>query len=78
MTATRRPRNCPIADHRYHFLSNAELYFIQKDASEAAKAMRGISETAECKYLDQLNDASTVLFYRSNNGGKQFVKQVEA
>lgn len=78
MTATRTPKNCPIADHDYHFKTDAELYFIQKDAYEAAKNMRGISEVAECKYLDQLNDASSVLYYRRQNGGKQFVRQVEA
>jgi hypothetical protein len=36
-----------------------ELRYIVKDAGEAAVAMRGVNLEAECKYLDQVNDACT-------------------
>jgi hypothetical protein len=55
----------PIADHPYHLKSDAELKYIAKDAHEAAEAMRGFDPKAECKYLDQMNDVATVLFYRA-------------
>lgn len=45
---------------RYHDKTDAELAYIAKDAFEAANAMKSIgNDAAECKYLDQLNDAST-------------------
>jgi hypothetical protein len=44
--------------------SDAELHYIIRDAGEAGQAMRGVSIEAECKYLDQVNDASTVLAQR--------------
>lgn len=58
----------PIAGHPYHVKTNAELHFIAKDASAAAKAMQGHSPNSENKYLDQVNDASTVLGYRGRGG----------
>ena len=64
----------PLAGHPYHSKSDAELKYIQKDAGEAAKAMKGHDSKAEAKYLDQVNDASTVLFHRKN-GGKQIAKE---
>ena len=60
----------PIAEHPFHKLDNMKLRYIQKDAGEAAKAMRGHDKRAEAKYLDQVNDASTILNYR-RRGGKQ-------
>lgn len=42
----------------------AELEFIRRDAFEAARAMRGVSEAAECKYLDQLAEAESELYRR--------------
>lgn len=44
--------------------SIAELEYIVKDAGEAAKAMRGMNSEAECKYLDQMNDACSELYRR--------------
>ena len=41
--------------------TTAELHYIIKDASEAAKNMKGFDTAAECKYLDQVNDACTEL-----------------
>lgn len=42
-----------------------ELHYIIKDASEAAKCAQAIGNTAqECKYLDEVNDASTELYKR--------------
>ena len=35
-----------------------------KDANEAARSMKGMDDKAEGKYLDQINDAATVLNYR--------------
>lgn len=54
----------PLPDHEYHNKTDEELKFIIKDAGEAAKAMKGHDEKAEAKYLDQVNDASTILHYR--------------
>jgi hypothetical protein len=59
-TMTRQPQR-PLRNK-----SDAELQYILKDASEAARAMRGYDSTAEAKYLDQINDASTELYYRRN------------
>ena len=60
----------PIAGHPYHKKNDAELRYIIKDAGKAAKAMQGHDKKAEAKYLDQVNDASTVLSFR-RRGGKQ-------
>jgi len=60
----------PLKGHAYHTLPDNKLYYIIKDAGEAALAMKGHSPDAEAKYLDQINDASTVLGYRKK-GGKQ-------
>ena len=68
----RRP---PIAGHPYHKKSTSALHYIIKDAGEAAKAMRGHDKKAEAKYLDQVNDASTVLNFR-RRGGKQVKEAV--
>lgn len=46
----------------YRQKSDAELRYIMKDAGEAARAQRGMS--SEAKYLDQVNDAATVLYER--------------
>lgn len=61
----------PLKGHPYHEKSDDELHYIIKDAGEAARAGRGLS--SEGKYLDQVNDAATVLYHR-RNGGKQIVK----
>ena len=66
----------PIKGHSYHTKSDEQLRYIIKDAGEAARAMRGHSQKSEAKYLDQVNDASTVLNYRKQ-GGKQ-VEQGES
>lgn len=67
----------PLSGHPYHAKTNDELRYIQRDASEAARASRGLSaynpnsgkrEDSEGKYLDQANDASTVLGYRARGG----------
>ncbi len=52
----------PIPDHPYHGKTISELLYIVRDAGEAAVALRGFP--AEFKYLDQVNDACTVLGYR--------------
>lgn len=50
---------------RYASKTEAELIYIIKDAAEAAGAMRAMGNlSAECKYLDQMNDASTELYRR--------------
>lgn len=58
----------PIPGHPYHGRSTSELQFIVKDASDAARSMRGFSKSSESKYLDQVNDATTVLGYRDRGG----------
>jgi hypothetical protein len=44
--------------------SDSELLYIIRDAGEAAQAMRGHAPEAEAKYLDQVNDASTIMYQR--------------
>ena len=61
----------PIKDHPYHKKSDAALQYILKDARAAADAMRGVNDQAEAKYLDQINDACTVLGYRA---ARQYVE----
>jgi hypothetical protein len=48
----------------YRNKTEAELHYIIRDAGEAAQAMRGVDARAECKYLDQVNDAATELHRR--------------
>lgn len=49
-----------------------ELRFIIDDAKKAAQAMRSLqSYASECKYLDQISDATTIL-YRRRNAPYQF------
>ena len=51
--------------HPYHNYTNEMLKFVIKDAGEAAKCAQGLGNIAsENKYLDQFNDASTILYYR--------------
>ena len=53
-----------LQNDRFHDLSDAELLYIARDAKEAAKAMRHVDPVAECKYLDQVNDACSVMAAR--------------
>jgi hypothetical protein len=57
----------PLKGHRYHTLNDAALRYIIKDAGEAARAMRDHAPDAEAKYLDQVNDAATILYYRGRS-----------
>ena len=57
-----------LQGHPYHKKSNDELKFIIADATKAANNMAGFNYDAECKYLDQINDAVTVLRYRKDKG----------
>jgi len=60
--------NYTFIDNRpaYRKLSDAALRFIVKDASEAARNMLAIGDaSAEAKYLDQINDATTILAERA-------------
>ena len=43
---------------------NISVFDIARDATEAARAMRGHNERAEGKYLDEANDAMTVMGWR--------------
>ena len=54
----------PLKGHPYHDKTDEMLRYIAKDAGEAARNMRGWNPDAEAKYLDQVNDACTVLYYR--------------
>jgi hypothetical protein len=53
-----------LSNTSYWTKSEAQLRYIIKDAGEAAAAMRGHNPEAEGKYLDQLNDACSVLHWR--------------
>lgn len=75
-------RGMPLAGHPYHLKTNDQLRYIAKDAAEAAQASRGLSsynpesrqrEDTEGKYLDQMNNAASVLGYRQR-GGRDFSK----
>jgi hypothetical protein len=68
----------PIPGHPYHAKTNDELRYIAKDAGEAARNMRGMNSNAEGKYLDQVNDAATVLHYRSQGGASDAPSDVLA
>lgn len=48
----------------YKLKSDSELLYIIRDAGEAALAMRGHNSQAEAKYLDQMNDACTIMYSR--------------
>jgi hypothetical protein len=48
----------------YSNKTEAQLKYILKDANEAALNMRGFDYKAECKYLDQINDAASELYRR--------------
>lgn len=64
-------KHMPIADHDYHHKSDQELRYIIKDAGQAAEAnhpRHGGDPKAHNKYLDQVNDAHTVLGYRQRHG----------
>ena len=56
----------PLRGHRYHELSDESLRFILRDAGETARLARDNwkDAAAEAKYLDQCNDASTILGWR--------------
>lgn len=58
-------RTRPLPGHPYHDKTDDMLRYIIKDAGEAARAMRDHSPEAEGKYLDQVNDACTILNYRA-------------
>lgn len=50
---------------QYRLKTTDELRYIAKDAYAAAVAMRGHNPAAEAKYLDQVNDACSVMFERA-------------
>ena len=53
-----------LRGHPYHQKTDAELLYIIRDAGEAAIAMRGHAPQSENKYLDQMNDACSILHMR--------------
>lgn len=61
------PRFRPLKGHPYHEKSTLELRYLIEDAGQAAVYMRDHSPEAEAKYLDQVNDACTILHYREKN-----------
>ena len=68
----RSERGMPLRGHRYHTLTDDSLHFIIKDAGEAAVLAKGMQNLdAEGKYLDQMNDARTVLFYRRTRDARR-------
>jgi hypothetical protein len=68
-------RRAMIQPTRYVGKTDAELAYIIKDASEAARAMQGVDAQAELKYLDQVNDACTEKHRREqSNKGKWWNK----
>jgi hypothetical protein len=53
-----------LAGHPYHKRTDFELHYIIEDAGHAARNMRDLDPRAEAKYLDQVNDACTILHFR--------------
>ena len=66
-----------LKGHPYQKKTDAELKYIQKDAHEAAKAMQGHDSKAEAKYLDQVNDASTILYQRRHKKKTESLEERE-
>lgn len=61
--------NLQLVHSHYWRKPDAHLHFIMQDASEAAKNAAEMGDLhTECKYLDQINDASTVLGWRRRKG----------
>ena len=61
-----------LENERFWELPEASLRYIIKDARAAAEAMKGLNPKKEGKYLDEVNDAATVLYWRREhaaNGG---------
>ena len=50
---------------QYRDKTTDQLRYIAKDAHAAAMAMHNVNSDAESKYLDQVNDACTVMFERA-------------
>ena len=53
--------------NQYRDKTTEQLRYIAKDAYEASVAMQGLNSDAEGKYLDQVNDACTVMFERARD-----------
>ena len=53
-----------LLGHPYHSKSDAELLYIIRDAGQAAQAIRDFDAKAEGKYLDQMNDACSIMTAR--------------
>jgi len=51
---------------QYRIKTDDQLRYILEDAGLAARAMKGVDDKAEAKYLDQVNDALTELYRRKN------------
>lgn len=71
------PVRRPLPGHPYHTKTNDELRYIIKDASAAELSTRGMSsynpnsgkrEDTSGKYADQVNDAASILGYRTRGG----------
>lgn len=59
----------PLPGHTYHRMTNDQLRYIQKDASEAGRNAHEMGdERGVNKYADQVNDAATIMGYRSRTG----------
>ena len=67
MHPTRSTRRPSLTNASFWDKPRAQLDYIIKDASEAARAMRDHDPIAEAKYLEQVNDAVTVLGHRSRS-----------
>jgi hypothetical protein len=63
-----------LTGHSYHFKTDAELLYIIRDAGEAARCMKDVDAKAEAKYLDQVNDASSIMHARRAGTIRQIVR----
>jgi hypothetical protein len=62
--SNRKPFKPMVENARFHSLTVSELRYVAQDAKAAAESLKG--EACEGKYLDQVNDACSVLYYRAN------------
>ena len=65
MNTSRRLKIKVLPGHPFHDKSDAELLYLYHDARDAAHAMRDHDARAEAKYLDQVNDACTIMHARA-------------
>ena len=69
----------PLKGHKFHTYTDVMLRFVLQDAREACTCAVSMGDTkGESKYLDQINDAHTVLAYRARMAERAQYRQARA